>query len=261
MELETKRKPKKVVKKILIAIGIIVTILLSILIIVGIKELQQESILRREILAYSNKDLAKDSFPIDIKSKGDCAYIEEAVKKYYKELSDNVKEMNSYLSKDEFKQILSSENLTKDHPDFILSHATIKNTKEKLQTFLKNIERLCDEKTIKNLIDKEKLSDEEYYYDLYKELMYSKKDIEELTATKEKMKNLSLTLNEFLDKIDEMITYLQVNDSQVDYSSNGVLFKSEKNLTEYKKLLTELQAIAGKFANIGTSEVEKGSEI
>lgn len=259
--MDKKRNPKKIIKKILLVIGIIITILASILIIIVIKQLQQEEILKKEILNYSNKDLALDNFKIEIKSKGDYAYIEEAIKKYYKELSDNVKEINSYLTKEEFTKILSAENLAKDHPDFTLSHSTIKNIKEKMKKLLGNIEKLCDEKTVKSLVDKEKLNDAEYYYDLYLELMYTKKDIKELEKVKEKMKDLSNTLGEFLDKVDEMLTYLQINDDQIEYKNNQVLFKSETTLTEYKKLLTELQAIASKFANLGNNKPTEGSQI
>ncbi len=260
--MKQKRKPKKIVKRILLVVGIIIIILASILTIAVIKQLQQEEILKQEIINYSNKDLATDNFQVETKSKGDCAYIEEAVKKYYKELSDNVKEINSYLTKDEFTKILSAENLEKDHPDFTLSHSTIKNVKEKMKKLLGNIEQLCDEKTIKGLIDKEKLDDKEYYYNLYLELMYTKKDIKELQKVKEKMKDLSIILNEFLDKVDEMLTYLQINNSQVEYKNNQVFFKTDSTLAGYKKLLTELQTIANKFVTIDSNtNNDKGSQI
>lgn len=260
-DMEKERKFRKVVKKIMIAIAIIVAIIVGVIIIVAIKQLQQEETLKTEIINYSNKDLATDNFQIEIKTKGDCAHIEEAIKKYYKELSDNVKEINSHLNKDEFTKILSPENLSKDHPDFTLSHATLKNVKTKMQKLLGNIEKLCDEETLKELIDKEKLSDPDYYYDLYKELMYTKKDLKELTDVKSKMKELSLTLTEFLDKVDEMLIYLQKNDSFVEYQNSGVIFKSEETLTGYKKLIAELQSIASKFTNLGSSKEEKGTEI
>jgi len=259
--MENKRKPKKTVKKVLLAIGLIVALLLAIIIITVIKQLQEEETLKNEIISYSNKDLATDNFKIEIKTTGDCAYIEEAIKKYYKELSDNVKEINSYLTKEEFTKILSAENLSKDHPDFILSHATVTNTKTKMKKLLSNIEKMCDEKTLDSLIDKEKLSDREYYYDLYKELMYTKQDLKELRKVKDQMKELSMTLTEFLDKIDEMLTYLQINDNEIEYQNTNLFFKSEKTLTEYKKLLAELQTIASKFTNIKSNQEEKGSEI
>lgn len=259
--MEPKKSEKKILKRLLIGIGIVFAILVALLAIAVIKDLQQEALLKQEIIDYSNKDLATDNFNIEIKTKGDYAYIEEAVKKYYKRLSDNVKEIGSYLNKDEFTKILSPESLIKDHPDFLLSHATVKNVKEKMKNLLENIEKLCDEKTIKELIDKEKLSDEEYYYELYEKLMYTKKDLKELTTVKEKMQQLSITLNEFLDKIDEILTYLQINNSKVEYKNNGIFFATDEALVGYKKLLTELQAIANKFTNISNNKIDNNNEM
>ena len=259
--MNEEKKTPKILKRVLLIIGIIIPIILSFLVIFVIKDLQQEEILKKEIVNYSNKELATDNFQIEIKTKGDYAHVERTIKKYYKELSDNVKEINSYLTKDEFTKILSAENLTTDHPDFILSRSTVKDMKEKMQTLLANIEKLCDEKVIKEFIDKEKLKDQEYYYDLYLELMYTKKDLKELQKVKEKMQTLSATLNEFLDKVDEMLIYLQANDNQVEYKNNQVLFKSESSLAGYKKLLTELQVIANKFTTIDSNKSPAGSQI
>ena len=204
--MNEEKKTPKILKRVLLIIGIIITIILSFLVIFVIKDLQQEEILKKEIVNYSNKELATDNFQIEIKTKGDYAHVERTIKKYYKELSDNVKEINSYLTKDEFTKILSAENLTTDHPDFILSRSTVKDMKEKMQT-------------------------------------------------------LSATLNEFLDKVDEMLIYLQANDNQVEYKNNQVLFKSESSLAGYKKLLTELQVIANKFTTIDSNKSPAGSQI
>jgi len=264
--VESKKKVKKSVKIVLLVIGILLATIIGLIAIFVIKDFQQEAILKKEIEIYANKDLVSDNFQIEIKTKGDYAYVEEAIKKYYKNLSDNVKEVNSYLNREEFTQILSNENIVKDHPDFTLSHATIQNVKEKMKVLLGNIEKLCDESTIKSLIDKEKLSDKEYYYDLYLDLMYSKDDLKELQELKNKMKDLSVTLNEFLDKMDEMLTYLQVNNSKIQYNEKAFFFTTEETLAGYKKLIVELQTIANKFTT-GLAVTDKktdttsGSEI
>ena len=83
-----------------------------------------------------------------------------------------------------------------------------------------------------------------------------------MQKVKEKMKDLSIILNEFLDKVDEMLTYLQINNSQVEYKNNQVFFKTDSTLAGYKKLLTELQTIANKFVTIDSNtNNDKGSQI
>ena len=94
-------KNKKGLKKIIIGIVIAVVIIIGLIFFTAFKELQEEDILKQEIINYSNKDLAKDDYPIEVKTTGDRAYVEEAVKKYYKSLSDSVKAINNSLNDEE----------------------------------------------------------------------------------------------------------------------------------------------------------------
>lgn len=234
---------KKIVKWISIGIGIILVIFIGLIIYFVVRDLKQEEILKKEIVNYSNMDLLKDDFSIVVKTSGDYAYVEEAIKRYYKNLSDNIKTLNNYLSDKSFTNILSIENLIIDKPDFIISHSNIKKMKNKVNISIKNISKLCDEKTIKSLLDKNKLEDSEYYYDLYLTLMYTEQDIKELSKTKKDMENLSQYFNNYLDKVDEILTFLQKNDKYVQYSSTMIYFNSTEVLEEYKKLISELDSM------------------
>lgn len=99
-------KKKKILKRVIIIIGIILALFLALIMYEVINELQEEKVLKQEIINYSNKDLATDDFSITVKTSGDCAYVEEAVKRFYKELSDDVKTINLYLTNDKLNNIL-----------------------------------------------------------------------------------------------------------------------------------------------------------
>lgn len=240
-------KNKKIIKIIIISIVSIFILFSALIAYLVVKDLKQEEILKKEIINYSNMDLYKDDFKITVKTSGDYAYVEEAVKKYYKKLSDNVKTLEFYLNDKKLGNILSASNLVQDKPNFASSHTLIKNTKEKITKSINNISDLCDEKTIKSLLDKAKLDDDEYYYDLYLQLMYTKEDVKEFKKLKQEMKSLSLNLNKFLDKIDEILGFLEKNNSNTKYTSEGVYFNSEKTLNEYKTLINELNEIGNKI--------------
>ena len=242
-------KKKKSIKKIIIGIIIVIVIIIGIIAFTAVKELQEEDILKQEIINYSNKDLATDDYSIKVKTTGDRAYVEEAVKKYYKSLSDSVKAINSYLNDEELTNILTINSLRNDSPNYTKSHALISNTKSKVTKELKNISSLCEEDTIKNLIDKDKLSDSEYYYDLYLDLMYTKKDLEALKSTKEQMETLSNNLNEFLDKVDEILTLLETNANYVEYTDTDIYISDDNILNEYNNLFDELTTLANNMAN------------
>ena len=82
---------KKKIKKVLLVIGIIIVVFAVIIGYFVYKDLKQEEVLKQEVITLSNKDLLNDNYDIEIKTTGEYAYVENAVKKFYKELSDNVK--------------------------------------------------------------------------------------------------------------------------------------------------------------------------
>ena len=240
-------KKKKGIKITIIIIITIFILFAGLIIYWVFKDLKQEEVLKQEIINYSNRDLYKDDFQVTVETTGDYAYVEEAVKKYYKQLSDNVKKLEYYLTDDKLSNILSAQNLMMDKPNFTSSHTTIKNAKNNISKSIKQITNLCDEKTIKSLLDKAKLDDEEYYYDLYLQLMYTDQDAKEFAELKKEMGTLSTNLNEFLDKIDEILIFLEKNNSSVKYTKEGVYFNSNATLNEYKKLINQLDEIGNKI--------------
>ncbi len=242
-------KNKKGIKKIIIGIVIVIVIFLGLIFFMAYKELQEEDILKQEIINYSNKDLATDDYSIEVKTTGDRAYVEEAVKKYYKSLSDSVKAINSYLNDEELTNILTIDSLRNDSPNYTKSHTLISNTKSKVTKELEKISSLCEEDTIKNLIDKDKLSNSEYYYDFYLDLMYTKKDLEIFNSTKEQMETLSNNLNEFLDKIDEILTFLETNANYIEYTDTDIYISDDNILNEYNNLIEELTTLANNMEN------------
>ena len=242
-------KNKRGLKKIIIGIIIAVVIIIGLIFFIAFKELQEEDILKQEIINYSNKDLVTDDYPIEVKTTGDRAYVEEAVKKYYKSLSYSVKAINSYLNDEELTNILTVESLRNDSPNYLKSHTLISNTKSKVTKELENISSLCEEDTIKNLIDKDKLSDSEYYYNFYLDLMYTEKDLEMLNNTKEEMETLSTKLNEFLDKADEILTFLETNANYIEYTDTDIYISDDNILNEYNNLIEELTTLANNLTN------------
>lgn len=248
--MKQKRKMKKGLKIFIIVIVVLIVTCAGIIIWWAFDDLKQEEELKAEIMDYNNRNLATDNFSVKIKTKGDCAYVEQAVKKYYKSLSDNVKTINYNLNNEKISKLFTAENLESDRPDFTLSHATIKKTKNNVNNAIKKVDKLCEEKTIKSLLDKDKLDDVEYYYEFYLDLIYTKEDKKNFKALKNEMDEFGKQINLYLDKVDEMLNFLQENDKAVKYGQNGqtITFKNQTLFTEWKKLMAELDEISGNLS-------------
>lgn len=240
--MKKEKKKNKTLKMILLIIGIILIIGVSAIAYLVVGDLKQEDLLKKEIVNVSNKDLLTDDYSIEVKTTGDYAYIEEAVKKFYKELSDSIKTMNQYLNDEKLINILSAENIQADGPTFQNSYQILEETRKNSTDAIQTIANLCDEQTIKNLIDKDKVDD--YSYDLYLQLMYTEDDLKTFAETKQEMEDLSTNLNLFLDKVTEMLNMLERNSSSWEIENGQLYFNSDALVTEYNNLYNELNTIA-----------------
>ena len=229
-------------KKILIFIGVIVLIVVALVAYLVVSDLKQEEVLKQEIVNVSNKNILTDNFDVEVKTTGDYAYVEEAVKQYYKDLSDSAKQINYYLNDEELTNILAPENLEKNRPDFDESKELLNEARQNTTDAINRISDLCEEETIKNLLDKDKV--DKYYIDLYEDLMYTDKDLKELQETKQEMDTLSKNLNIFLDKVEEMLTFLETNNNYWYIENNQIYLETEALVDEYNNLYNELNKIA-----------------
>lgn len=234
-------------KKIGIIIGIIVIIIVALFAYLVAKDLKQEDILKQEIVNLTNKNLSTDDFTIEVKTTGDYAYIEESIKKYYQELSNNVKRVNVLMQNEDLINVLSTTNLEQEDETLSKSFETVTTTKNEMKEILKNMMELCTEEKILSLIDKDKV--DSYYYDLYKELMYTEEDLKELQETKNEVENLSNALDKFLDKVLEMLEFLKVNRTDWFIEEGGLYFKQNSHVETYNRLFQELQTLASEMEN------------
>ena len=248
----------RIIKRIFITLGIILVIFAGIIIYFVANDFKQEDILKQELINYSNMNLASDDYTIFVKTKGDYAYIEEAVKKFYKELSDNVKIINYYMSDEELKDVLSPERLVAERPDFIKSYAVIQKDRSKVTKAIERISYLCDEENVRNLVDKEKIDD--YSYEFYEKIMLTEKDIKDLKDTKEKMDKISKDLNLFFDKVIEILDLLKNNDDKWSSEGGKLYFEGEDLVNKYNTLYKELVDIAASFDDSDISNKKSNNE-
>ena len=154
------------------------------------------------------------------------------------ELSDSIKTINSYLNDEDLIQILSAENLQVDGPNFEKSHKILNDTRNNSTLAMQTIIDLCNEDTIKNLIDKDKIDN--YSYNLYLELMYTDNDLKELAETQKEMENISNHLNVFLDKVEAMIQLLEKNSSYWYIEDGQLYFETDALVSQYNGLYDDL---------------------
>lgn len=250
------KKIKNKGKKVFLLIGIIIVIIVAVFGYLIVDDLKQEDILKQEIVNVSNKDLVTGNFEIEVKTKGDYAYIEEAIKNYYKKLSDNIKVLNNYLTNEDLMNVLSADNINRDGPSFTNSYKLLSDTKASSTNAMNEIVDLCKEETIKNLLDKKKVDD--YSYELYLDLMYSKDDLADMKIISDDMQELSNNLNTFLDKVINILNFLERNASAWSIEEGQLYFTSTALVNEYNNLYNDLTEFSkNSFSDINNSYSRK----
>jgi len=237
-ELETNKKTNK--KRTLVCI--VISIILILFAIFGYfiySDLKQEELLRDEIEAYMELDFATDDYLVEVKTTGDYAVVEEAIKTYFKDLSDIVKQVSKLENDEEFLNILTPQNFKNDGPSFTESLEKIKSVRTDVEGNINKFIEMCEEDYIMSLIEKNETLDS-YYVELYRELMYTEEDLKDIKETKDDMVEVRDTFSKFLDDCENILLFLKNNRGKWIIENDSIVFNTDSLLEEYNALTSKL---------------------
>lgn len=199
---------------------------------------EQVSLLNEEVELLLDKNMLNDEYDIEIKTSGNYALVEEGIKSYYKELSDNIRVIYSYLNDSKLITILSASNLESDGPNFDFSYNILTETRNNTDIAIKNIIDLCSEEKIKSYLKKKDVG--KYYYDLYLSIMLNEDDLEMLSSTRSEMIELNDNFITFLDKVEAIFNMLKSNSDYWYIENNQLYFEKSELVREYNNLYDDL---------------------
>lgn len=202
------------------------------------KDLEQEEILQEEISAYMELDFSEDEFVIDIKTTGDYSILERAIKTYFKDFSDLVKEIDVILEDEAFLNILSAENYEADGPEFTMSLQRLADVRSGMSNRIQKLSEMCTEEYLFSLIEGYDL--DSYYVDFYKDLLYTDKDLRELDKTREELVQLDKDFTVFLDDCEVILKFLRENSSSWIIENDSIVFSNTDLLNKYTELTDKL---------------------
>src|SRR5690625_1092125 len=113
-------------------IGFIIVIVIAVILFGA--GFYQKIVLYNEVERISKLDITKDQFDTEIKSTGEYAKVEEAIKEYFSEYSKSLQASLNAISEENLNKIMSDENLIEDAPNFEKTLENIQKTKEDFNT-------------------------------------------------------------------------------------------------------------------------------
>lgn len=195
--------------------------------------------LKKEAKVLSKLDITKDRYNTRIKSSGDYAVVEKAMKSYLDDSAVLMQDILGIINDEKLTKILSFDNYSKDGPEFTESLKYLEDTKK---SFNNNVEKLfdkLDEDNAKKYINSK--IDDPYYRNLYVELMLTEDRKNEFIKNKEILNKTKDKVNNVLDTSTEILNFLKNNKDNWVLEDNEIKFKNRDLYNQYNGYISKIQ--------------------
>ncbi len=195
----------------------------------------------KEIMKYINNSNYTDQKLTEILErsvvkKGDYNEVETSIKNYYKDLANDLSNLQFLLSEDNFVNYLSADNLKEDQPNFIKSKANLVNSASQIEEVYQNINtRTTDINTKRYYIADKQVKT--YYKDFYLSLI-------EDNITEEFTKRIKAEKNNGIEKTktyNQVLDFLIANEGHWNLNQDIIVFDETTLYEEYLNITKSLK--------------------
>lgn len=231
-------KNKKVLIGVIVAVVVVAIALVGGFVYNQQNKIKQENILKKEAEKLAKLDLTKDEIDMDIKTKGKYAIVEKTMKDYMKETQTVMTELIDLFNNSDLDKTLSSENLTKDAPEFVQTKEKLALLKTKLSEYSEKCDKLLNAENIENAINDKGVS--KYYKELYVNLMLDDETKESIEKENTELKNSIEEVNKAIEGLEKIVNFLTENKDEWTVTDGRIQFKSITKYKEYYQIVNEL---------------------
>lgn len=195
--------------------------------------------LRKEIGELTKLDITKDRYNSKIKSKGNYAIVEEAIKEYLDDYAVNLQDVLSVTGDNNLRKILSYDNYKKDGPEFKESLKYLTETKSEFNKKIDLLIERASEDKISGYIN-QKIADP-YYIDLYNELMLNDDMVNDFEETRTLLQKNKVKVNNVFDVSSEVLNFLIAHKDSWSVEEGEIKFLTNDLYNQYVTLVGKLQ--------------------
>ena len=226
-------------RKTLFVISFLIIDLLLVSGIFMIRDMTSRNIIKKEVIALSELQFTEDNFNTDIKSSGEYAIVETAIKKYLDDYATEVQILLSVKDDELLSGLLDSDNYLRDGPLFDESFEYIELTKNNYNMDI--LMNRINEGAIYNYI---------YNYDvdydsveLYSNLLVDYNILGKIEEMQEKLKDEKVLIDSYIDSISDVLTYLKNNSNMYNMVDGEIVFYDEVMQNQYNDLFNKTKRI------------------
>lgn len=228
-------------RKLLFVFSFLIIDILLVGSILVMKEFTGKNILKNEVNALAELDFTKDKYNSDIKSNGEYAVVEEAIKKYLDDYSTEVQNCLRVRYDQKLNNMLTIDNYINDGPLFEESLEYIETLRV---NFNYNVDLLMERVTEKEI--------NEYIYgyevdedsaNLYSNLLLESNLISKINENQLALANKRIMINSYIDTVYNTLTLLKDNAYSYEIIDNKIVFNAVIIENEYYDLINKAKRI------------------
>lgn len=219
-------------------------ILIDVLLIGGIvllREVTLKNVLNNEVNALIELDFFKDRYNSKVKSNGDYAIVEKAIKSYLDAYAVKVQEVTKAMHNSKLNSLLLVGNIEKNGPLFETSLSYIESYQNDFNTLVDDLGLYLEDNDIDNYIYK--YTDDEEVIELYRKVIDEKKVKDQLEKSEMKLVVSRIDTNNHIDAIRDVLTFLRDNNGNYQIVSGEVNFNNTALYAEYVILMDKTKRI------------------
>lgn len=217
-------------------------ILFDVVLIIGYLVIRDATLLnelKKEVLEIEKFDITKDRYNTSIKTKGNYAVVEKAIKKYMDDYAVLLQSSLEIIKDPKLTKILSYSNYESDGPEFNESLVYLNDTKTK---FNRNLDKLiadADENNINKYIND--ITDDKNSRELYVELMSDDRMRSNFSDVKSLLVDTKTRVNNVFDVSVEVLTFLVNNKESWKLEEGEIRFLTEDLYNQYISLINKVK--------------------
>lgn len=228
-------------RKTLFIISFLIIDLLLVSGILLIRDMTGKNILNKEMMNLTKLDISKDSFDTEIKSKGEYAVVEKAIKKYLDDYSTEIQTILNTRYDDKLNNLLDIDNYKDDGPLF---EESIEYVELVRNNFNYNVDIL------KERVNDDAINNHIYNYDvdgndvqLYNNLLVSYCILDKIEESQNSLDSESIKINNYIDSIYNTLCYLRDNSSSYSIVDDELVFYDDIVRENYLDLFNKTKRI------------------
>lgn len=228
-------------RKFLFLISFLIIDVLLICGIFTIRTFSAKNILKLEINALSELDFTADRYNRKVKSTGEYAIVESAIKKY---LNDYAMDVQTLLYTRYNNELYNIQDVSKyDDNDFSIDDSIfyIAALKNKFNYDVDNVINNVTEESIYNYISIYHVSDSNEI--IYRSLLAENNLIEKINKTQVILSNERIRINSYIDGVYNLGVFLRDNKSSYEIVNDEIVFNNTDVQNAYFKLVNKIKRI------------------